>query len=117
MNNGGTIMFQVAPWTQGITGTYKLDVPIVRGPVSTQSEIAGIKTALFPNPTTGVVSLSAPILSGGIISIINSQGQIVMLHNQSATLEKIDVSSLATGVYFVKLQGKEKTIQLKLVKE
>ncbi|MEM6965473.1 MAG: FG-GAP-like repeat-containing protein [Bacteroidota bacterium] len=57
------------------------------------------KVALFPNPTTGIVDI-ATALEIAHIKIYNQQGQLQFIDFEK---NQIDLSALASGVYFCKI--------------
>jgi PKD repeat protein len=86
------------------------DVPVV-ATVQTCANVAGIKNIsqvnfeLYPNPTTGNVTVksSLPI---GIASVYNSIGQLVYQQKTNDTLLQIDLNQQAAGIYLFQVQGK-----------
>jgi hypothetical protein len=63
---------------------------------------------LYPNPTNGIVyvSLDVNYMSKGSIEIFNSTGSKVYaknLHDQTESVNEIDLSNLPKGMYFVKI--------------
>lgn len=85
---------------------------IICNPTSVSSEsINSIK--LFPNPSTGYVSIDYPEAID-FINITNTLGQI-----QNCTFEekRIDVSNLSPGVYLLFLRSNNSTYRTKFIKE
>jgi hypothetical protein len=86
----------------------------------------GIKTLVkqeniiqvFPNPTTGElrITLSALPHEGGEIQIFNVMGQTLMTLKTLGTIETIDISHLAKGMYFLKVQTENGVFVKKVVK-
>jgi len=61
------------------------------------------KFEIYPNPTNSTLFIKTAYLSSFQFSIINAMGQVIMqgrLNDNS-----IDVSSLQSGIYFVRLKG------------
>ncbi len=73
---------------------------------------------LFPNPSTGMVSIASGQFTTADISVISSTGKIVYTQNavnlSSATL---DLSSLPQGLYFVQISSGESVVTQKLALE
>jgi hypothetical protein len=60
--------------------------------------------ALYPNPAKGNLNISLPYGIGIVsINILNSDGQLVL--SEKTTGGKIDISSLSTGIYSVKISN------------
>ena len=72
---------------------------------------------VFPNPASETITILVNQNPGnGMITICNIQGQVQNVSHISAGSLKIDVTSLSTGVYFVKYTGETTTIVVKLIK-
>ncbi|MDI1256101.1 MAG: T9SS type A sorting domain-containing protein [Flavobacterium sp.] len=72
------------------------------------------KTAMYPNPTNGSVNFSS-IENIQEIAIVSLLGQHVMTVNPNATNVKLNVSTLAKGVYIVNISGNGKSESKKLI--
>ncbi|MEI6020796.1 MAG: T9SS type A sorting domain-containing protein [Bacteroidota bacterium] len=70
----------------------------------------------YPNPATSVLIVEGLDLSG-IISISNLLGEIVLQKNKFDTSQSLDISALPSGVYFLRLESKERQPVIKVVKE
>ncbi|MEI6059271.1 MAG: T9SS type A sorting domain-containing protein [Bacteroidota bacterium] len=77
------------------------------------------KIMIYPNPTSGLISIySGQNVEDLTVSFFNAQGSLVMTHKIKATshlLETMDMSSLAKGVYLVKINGNHTLEQQKLI--
>ncbi len=62
--------------------------------------------SLFPNPATTSLTISAPT---GIntIAISNLLGQTVYTNSYNSEIVLVDISTLAAGIYFVRVNGSE----------
>jgi hypothetical protein len=70
---------------------------------------------LSPNPATSILSISIPNNKvADIVSVYNPIGQLVL---QSNTSNSIDVSTLNTGTYFIKIHSDGKIFTEKFIKE
>lgn len=72
---------------------------------------------IYPNPTTGVINLNLPVENNSSFSIFDMQGTLVM--SGEINSNKLDISSLANGMYFVQFLSADhqKYITRKIVKE
>lgn len=61
---------------------------------------------LFPNPTFGTLNIESPVIIS-LFQIQNALGQIVLEGQPNESLFEIDMSSWASGMYFVRLQSKQ----------
>jgi hypothetical protein len=62
------------------------------------------RVGILPNPTTGKLQIIN--YEGGEIEIYNVVGQTLMTLRTLGTIETIDVSHLAKGMYFLKIGNK-----------
>jgi len=75
---------------------------------------------LYPNPTSGIITLqSNNLIENTDITIYNIQGQLVISEEKSPTNEtiQVDISNLTTGIYFVKIISGENTVIKRMVKK
>lgn len=84
--------------------TLSIDIP-------TQNDIR-----LFPNPVRESFILEIPVSHGEVI-IYNIQGAALKREKITGTEMKLDVSGLASGVYFIEIIGMENRLYLKFLKE
>lgn len=68
-----------------------------------------ISVSVFPNPTTGLFTVSIEGINESIqLSVMNYEGQLIQretLENVSTYEHTFNLSQYATGVYFLRLQG------------
>ena len=84
-------------------------------PLSTDENLL-INTAIYPNPVQEELTLKSNLdLNGSIIAIFNTQGKKVF--NSYFNSNTIDVSSLESGIYFLRIVQHNKKINLKFIKE
>jgi hypothetical protein len=74
---------------------------------------------LFPNPADGFLRLTGNLTNlTRDVEILDTHGRIVLRQKDAqVTHDKINVSSLAAGVYFVRVKMNERYSMLKFVKE
>lgn len=99
-------------------GMQKLEISYAEtpNPHYAVDENEGIKAKIYPNPTNGIVNISGKNIVN--MEVVNIMGQVVMSKLCDADETKIDISSLNTGVYLIKLRNKNgKEFSEKIVKE
>lgn len=90
-------------------GQYEYFYPILANCTDEQNEIS-----IYPNPNEGKFAING-IRKGDVVSVYNQLGIPVL--NRKVTedlLFNVDISSLAKGIYFVKVQSKLSTFTTKV---
>ena len=74
---------------------------------------------LFPNPAKDFISLEYPIEENLSFSIMNTIGQNINngILNKDASLQKIDISTLNKGIYYIEVKSSSAKKIMKFVKE
>ncbi len=74
-------------------------------------------SVFYPNPATNYISLKSDNLSRDVksVHIVNTLGQIVFLKSDVTNQEKIDISSMASGIYIAYLMDNEKIIKESII--
>lgn len=71
---------------------------------------------LYPNPTTSSIKLKLLASEKAEIQIFNAMGKLIKTEKKYDANEKIDVSEIATGLYFVKVNINGLTVTRKFIK-
>lgn len=99
----------------GETTTYQIDNISVQSSSGTAtSSVAADKLRLFPNPATVSIQVSSD--ADALVFFDLSGEQVLSVYDVKAN-EKIDISALDAGVYFVKIKRKERTDLIKMIKK
>lgn len=73
---------------------------------------------LFPNPTTGDVTVRFNDAFTGTITVTNIAGQVVKVQTANGITEGIiELSNLSAGMYMVKVEGNGSTNMIKVIKQ
>ena len=110
------------------TGNYQVQITDNNGCVSPLSAAyafvyTGISTSvdnstihIYPNPTTGILTIEIPGIKEAQISVMNITGQVQFqsLINERAEL---DLHTLAKGIYLLRIQGKDGVLMERVVKQ
>ena len=120
VGNGGTLIFKVAPYFQGQTGTYLLDMDITRtNPIAIAPLLGSEHFRVYPNPVTDAIFLESDIpFKAERIEVLDVNGKTVKTQYLGTPLlrRKIEVADLRAGIYFLKLHSEESTWQQKFIK-
>ena len=104
-NVAGAITFRIYGYNaSGATGTASINDFTFNGQVNnalgiTDPEI--LKLSYYPNPVKDILNLSSaePITS---VKVYSLNGQLIFTDTSENTIEKIDLSSIPSGIYFIK---------------
>ena len=72
---------------------------------------------LYPNPANNFISISWPIDEKLSISIYDIKGSVVLKTSIDSKLNRIDISSIQSGVYLMRVVGTERTEALQFIKK
>lgn len=72
---------------------------------------------LFPNPVMNELEISGLGENGCTVSILNASGKLISRGTNNSTTKKVDVSTLESGIYLVKLEGENSVRTLKFIKQ
>lgn len=92
---------------------------LTTGALSTDDFDLSTVLNIYPNPTTSKVFFDNSIHNFENVSVVNSLGQVVSKNTFSTFLsnQEIDLSSLPSGIYFIKLNNNQITKTVKVIKE
>lgn len=86
--------------------------------VLSQKAFIGPKIILFPNPAENLIqfSVSEGLVENAVLEIVNSLGQVVYKESFNSN-NAVDISSFATGMYFLKITNQDITYNKKFYKK
>jgi hypothetical protein len=85
---------------------------------STNEPFANNQLIIFPNPTNSIITLTMPSQKNSSVSITTLTGTEVGTYTtQNTSTQTIDISHLASGVYFVSLKSEEGVVTKKIIKQ
>lgn len=70
---------------------------------------------IYPNPAKNSLTISFENNNSSTIQIVDITGKIVLTKKLIKTIERLDISSLQNGMYFIKIQSNEKDFVQKLI--
>lgn len=73
--------------------------------------------SVYPNPANSQITIHLHDNAQGRLTIIDATGAVVMQENQIANGEQINISNLASGLYFVQIQSQNNTTSKRLIKQ
>ena len=73
--------------------------------------------SIFPNPTTGVITVKFANAIDGKLSIVNVIGQTMTETNINSNIIQLDLSKFAKGVYFINVDSDNQTYREKIILE
>ncbi len=118
MPYGGSVFFEVAPYFPGESGTYQLVFDLFQGAEAVNKVNNNIAVHVFPNPVSGILSVSTDDAKGNFnMEIFNALGQQVSQSNGTLNGQLIntDVSGFAAGMYMLQLTTTNGTVNTKFI--
>ncbi len=115
VGNGGQIRFGVAPFYEGQTGTYLLDIRVTRTVANTLDPLHDNGTKVYPNPATDRLTIEGDGMIRSV-EITDMQGRTVLEREAGKAAITIDISGLEAGVYFVHVIRENQVIVKKILK-
>lgn len=117
--DGGTVVFQVAPYYQGEKGSYHLSMSIGKGVNSTTINIEQDMTVqVFPNPVSDYlnIDLGESLEAAQQLEVISISGQKVYEQNLSGADKNIRIATnnWASGVYTVVIKKENSIMHRKI---
>jgi len=112
---GNFILSVIGAGANGCTSTYTAPLVIVICTGIENNNIQNTAIAVYPNPFTSEVTISG---ANGPIEVINTLGQVVLTATVSEK-ETINTTSLAKGIYFIKVKDADtkSTKTIKVIKD
>ena len=85
----------------------------------TQITDASLMYTVYPNPASSQISVKYDMKDKpSLIEMIDAQGKLISINiNDTSAEQKIDISTLANGVYFLKIRNGDFLVYKKLIKE
>ena len=75
-----------------------------------------VNFAIYPNPATEKLIIDAGILINATIKLMDLSGRMVLTSKMNQSLLLLDVSTLADGVYIIKVDYGDKSVTRKIIK-
>ncbi|SHI51330.1 T9SS type A sorting domain-containing protein [Flavobacterium terrae] len=97
--------------TMTATGGTSCNFQLTVQPALSVDEFVKKNLKLYPNPASTEITVSGDFISGQDIEIYNLLGQKLIQKNLITNEEKIDISSLSSGVYTAKFKGSNTTLK------
>lgn len=108
-------------YCNGITAagtTWRIDDVELKGAiVNSSASVAELNKemfAIFPNPSNDFISVESTEVNK--VLIFASNGQVVKSFSNDSNLEKLDISDLEKGIYFVQIYGQKSNSTVKFIK-
>jgi uncharacterized repeat protein (TIGR01451 family) len=90
--------------------------PVTNTSLGIKAQTKALDIKIYPNPAGNYFSVLLPYSNGSKISLLSLAGALVYETNTVSTLETIDISAFAKGIYFVRVESDKGVFVGKLIK-
>ncbi|MDG1098633.1 MAG: T9SS type A sorting domain-containing protein, partial [Bacteroidia bacterium] len=108
-------------FNKGVTGdeagekTYYFDDLMFGGKSASTFITAALGLKYFPNPVNDVLNIASDFTMDQV-TVFNQLGQIVLTHSANVSNTSLDMTSLPTGIYMVRVEANNKAETFKITK-
>lgn len=103
----------VSPFSNQIIGTFTFTLQQV---LAVPNTILENSFSIYPNPSNGTITIkNSNTIALGSAEVYTSNGQRVAVYNKLANQQKLKLSSLSSGLYFLKLNADKGSVIKKIV--
>ena len=103
--------------TYGEVEDYTIIVNASAAGVTGVENLSSIQAKVYPNPASDVLIIQMQSQQGDKFELITLNGQSLIQKEFTSNQEKIDVSELQKGMYFLKISSKNNSIMKKVIIE
>jgi hypothetical protein len=117
IQGGQALDYMVYPYTPYSMGSYQLNVQVFRTGANGFEDISShLNFSILPNPAQNNMVVSGLNLNASTLRITNALGVEMSNYNLiNKTHENIDISALASGIYFISIKNNFGTVTKKIV--
>ena len=118
IGNGGIVYFAVMPYFKGETGTYLLEIKIIRSVLTSTNDVKPINSfvLMYPNPAKDLVT----IISDRQVDsyrILDMTGRVLDNKTINEKFAEINISTLNAGIYYLQIVCGDQIETKKLIKD
>lgn len=93
---------------------YTSTLNVKQSTVGTGEDLLAKQLRVYPNPSTDFINLELP--EGANYKIIDAAGRLMMADEKSRSTERIDISGLQQGIYFVQVLHEDNAATMRFLK-
>lgn len=120
ITNGGTVIFLVAPYFLGETGTYLMEFQISRSPAGIEDVSASENIKVYPNPASDLVTIRITQEETiRQVQLTDMMGKMLMRFDKPQVTDgqiHVPFGQLANGSYLLLIQTEDHIWQKKMIK-
>ena len=115
------VIFRIVFWSDDLENQLGvvIDDFVINGLTLSRQDFEINQVALYPNPTNGVFNIKMDGLLPKTLELYDLKGQKIFFKNEFTNTEekiKIDISSVPSGIYFIKIETENNTITKRIIK-
>lgn len=106
----------LSPATDGVIGNIDALVAKIDVLANIDEHLKDLQVSVYPNPATEKIYVQTAVRDNYSISLLNTNGQIVMSDFRGAVSDfSLDISSLSKGIYFLEVRSEKNLSKSKLI--
>jgi hypothetical protein len=113
---GGIVLFAAAPYFEGETGTYLLDIQVNRTEAVSTGDLEESRLNIYPNPAADFLNIEGTAVITRL-ELFDAKGRMITGSDPNSTSISLDISDLGEGSYFLHITREGHTTLHKIVKQ
>jgi hypothetical protein len=113
---GGLVLFGVAPYFEGETGTYLLEVHVNRTVAVSARDSEENRLKIYPNPASDLITIEGTDIITRL-ELFDVKGRMIRSADTNSTGTSLDISNLSGGTYFLHVTQQDHTTVHKIEKQ
>jgi hypothetical protein len=113
---GELVLFGVAPYFEGETGTYLLEVHVNRTVAVSARDSEENRLKIYPNPASDLITIEGTDIITRL-ELFDVKGRMIRSADTNSTGTSLDISNLSGGTYFLHVTQQDHTTVHKIEKQ
>lgn len=98
----------------GVFNIFTSNLSVTQSAAGVADDALAAKVQVYPNPATRFVNVQLP--EGADLRVVDLSGRVLMVTENTGSMEQLDVSGLRQGIYFLSIQHEGAATAVRLLK-